>query len=85
MKNETAKITVTPYLADMVNHAMRNETAKIKVTPYMVDTINHATKSKVAKIMVTPYMTGNAMNNEMVKIIDSVYLACGNVMEKRSG
>ena len=33
MDNDTAKITVTPYLADMVNYDMNNETAKIMVTP----------------------------------------------------
>ena len=34
-KNETARITVAPYLAGMVNHAMNNEMAKISDSVYL--------------------------------------------------
>ena len=39
----------------------------------------------MAKITVTPYMAGtvnHAMNNEMAKITDTVYLACDTVIER---
>ena len=35
MKNETARITVVPYLAGTVNHVMKNETAKITDSVYL--------------------------------------------------
>ena len=34
MNNEMAKITVGPYTAGMVNHALNNEMAKNTVDPY---------------------------------------------------
>ena len=47
------KITVIPYKADMVNHAMNNEMTKITVTPYQAGTVNHAMMNKPAKITDT--------------------------------
>ena len=44
MKNETAKITVTPYKAGTVNHATINETPKITDAVHLactLDTINN--------------------------------------------
>ena len=34
-KCETAKVTVTPYMAGMVNHATNDETAKVTDTIYL--------------------------------------------------
>ena len=39
-----------PYLAGMVNHAMKNETVKIAVVLYLADMVNHTVKNEMVKI-----------------------------------